>query len=107
MILSHVGLQVQRSVSSTCRCLLIFVSTLGIPLAEKLEGPTTALVFLGVLINTIRGELRLPSEKLERLCAQIKVWLLKDRCTKRGLLSIAGQLQHAATVVWPGREFLR
>lgn len=31
---------------------------LGVPLAkEKLEGPTTALVFLGVLINIIRGEL--------------------------------------------------
>lgn len=31
---------------------------LGFPLAEeKLEGPTTSLVFLGILIDTIRGEL--------------------------------------------------
>ena len=81
---------------------------LGVPLAEeKLERPTTALVFLGILIDTIRGELRLPVEKLERLRTQIKAWLPKERCTKRELLSIAGQLQHAATVVRPGRVFLR
>lgn len=81
---------------------------LGVPLAEeKLEGPTTALVFLGILIDTVKGELRLPVEKLERLRSQIKAWLQKDRCTKRELLSIAGQLQHAATVVWSGRVFIR
>ena len=40
---------------------------LGIPLAEeKLEGPTTCLVFLGILID-MRGELRLPKYKLDRL----------------------------------------
>ena len=38
---------------------------LGVPLAEeKREGPTTSLVFLGILIDTVRGELRLPREKL-------------------------------------------
>ena len=81
---------------------------LGVPLAnEKLEGPTTCLVFLGILIDTIRGELRLPQEKLDRLRAQIEEWLQKRKCTKQELLSIAGQLQHAATVVWPGRVFVR
>ena len=34
-------------------------------------------------------------------------WLQRKRCTKRELLSIAGQLQHAATVVWSGRVFVR
>ena len=29
----------------------------------------------------------------------IKAWLQKDRCTKRELSSIAGQLHHAARVV--------
>ena len=81
---------------------------LGVPLAEeKVEGPTTALVFLGILIDTVQGELRLPGEKLERLQSSVKEWSQRRRCTKRELLSIAGQLQHAATVVWPGRTFLR
>ena len=81
---------------------------LGVPLAEeKIEGPTTSLVFLGILINSVRRELRLPPEKLDRLCCQLRGWLQRKRCTKRELLSIAGQLQHSAMAVWPGRTFLR
>lgn len=88
--------------------LLDICRMLGIPIAEeKLEGPTTLLVFLGILIDTIKGELRLPREKLIRLRRQVGSWLVRKRCTKKELLSIAGQLQHAATVVRPGQTFLR
>ena len=81
---------------------------LGIPLAmEKLEGPSTCLVFLGIEIDSILRELRLPLEKLDRIQKLVQSWLLKKRCTKRELLSIAGQLQHAATMVRPGRTFIR
>ena len=81
---------------------------LGVPLAEeKMEGPTTSIVFLGVLIDSIRRELRFPLEKLDRLHGHTKEWLQKQRCTKMELLLIAGQPQHAAMVVWPGRMFLR
>lgn len=94
-----------------CRNLELLVAVcchLGIPLAkEKLEGPTTCLVFLGIVIDTVRGELSLPLEKLTRLRQSVQEWLRKKKCTKRELLSIAGQLQHAATVVRPGRTFLR
>lgn len=38
---------------------------LGIPLAiAKVEGPTTALEFLGILLDTTRMEARLPENKL-------------------------------------------
>ena len=81
---------------------------LGIPLAmEKLEGPSTCLVFLGIEIDSVLRELRLPLEKLERIQELLQSWLLKKRCIKRELLSIAGQLQHAATVVRPGGTFIR
>ena len=81
---------------------------LGVPLAEeKLEGPTTSLVFLGILIGTVQGELCLTGDKLERLQTNVKEWLQKRRCTKQELLSTAGQLHYAATVVWPDRAFLR
>ena len=72
-----------------------------------MEDQTTSIVFLEIVIDSVRGELRLPLEKLDRLCGQIKRWLQRKRCTKRELLLIAGQLQHAATVVWPGTTFLR
>ena len=71
---------------------------LGVPLAlEKVEGSTVCLVFLGILIDTNAGKLRLPGEKLNRLCHLIREWLQKKRYTKQELLSIAGQLQHAAS----------
>ena len=41
---------------------------LGVPMTpHKREGPTTCLVFLGIEIDTVAGELRLPEEKLSRL----------------------------------------
>lgn len=41
---------------------------LGVPLAEeKSEGPATVLTFLGIEIDSVQGEIRLPQEKVERL----------------------------------------
>ena len=81
---------------------------LGIPLAEdKVEGPATCLVFLGIEIDTIKGKVRLPGPKLEALVRELEVWKRRKRYTKRDLLSIAGKLQHAGTVVRSGRSFVR
>ena len=53
----------------------IFLSTykeLGVPLAtEKLEGPTTSLTFLGVVLDSARMEIRLPKEKLQRIRQEV------------------------------------
>ena len=41
---------------------------LGIPLAtEKQDGPTPVITLLGIIIDTTKGELRLPEDKLQRL----------------------------------------
>ena len=81
---------------------------LDLPLAlEKSEGPATCIVFLGILIDTIAGELRLPVEKLRKLKASLAGWIRRKRCTKRELLSITGQLQNAARMVKQGRSSLR
>ena len=48
---------------------------LGVPLAMlKREGPSCLLVFLGILIDTMAMELRLPPERLERLVRTICQW---------------------------------
>ena len=81
---------------------------LGFPVApEKLEGPATVLTFLGIEIDTVAMELRLPADKLARLHNLIDHWLNKRAASKRELQSIIGHLSHAATVVRPGRTFLR
>ena len=80
---------------------------LGIPLAEeKCEGPRTCLEYLE-LLDTIRGEIRLSEEKLQRLKRLLHGLEAKRTCTKHELDSLIDQLQHASNVVKPGRSFLQ
>ena len=81
---------------------------LGIPVAvHKTEGPATLITFLGILIDTKAFELRLPRDKLCRLRELLRLWGTKKVCTRKELESLLGHLSHAATVVRPGRTFLR
>ena len=83
-------------------------ASLGVPLkVEKMEGPTEILIFLGVLIDTSKMELRLPTEKLMELKSLMEQWKYGQASTKRQLLSLIGKLAHAAKIVKPGRTFLR
>lgn len=89
------------------RLLIEVCAMLGIPLAlEKVEGPSTILEFLGILLDTTCMEARLPAEKLARIQATIHEWLHKKSAKKRDILSLVGLLQHAAKVVRPGRTFV-
>jgi hypothetical protein len=81
---------------------------LGIPIAEhKSEGPTTCIVFLGIEIDTLSGQLRLPSDKLERLRTLLSDWGDCKHCERKQLESLIGLLNHACKVVRSGRSFLR
>ena len=81
---------------------------LGIPLAdEKVADPATTITILGIEFDTLQLVLRLPSEKLSHIKVLLTNWSSKKKCTKRELQSLIGQLQHASTVIKPGRTFLR
>ena len=81
---------------------------LGVPIADdKLEGPSTCLTYLGIEIDSILMQLRLPDEKLLELRALLLSWQNKRRCTKKELLSLIGKLSFAAKVIKPGRLFVR
>ena len=81
---------------------------LGLPLAlEKVDGPTQCLTFLGITLDTVRLEIRLPQDKLQELKSLISRWLSRKKAQKRELLSLVGHLAHAAKVVTPGRTFIR
>ena len=81
---------------------------MGVPVAShKTEGPGTCVSFLGILIDTVRMELRLPADKLHRLQALVTLWVNKRSCVKKELESFLGHLSHAAKVIRPGRTFLR
>ncbi len=73
---------------------------LGVPMAPgKSEGPLTSLVFLGILVDTVAGELRLPEGKLQRLKSLLRHWGARRACRRRELESLVGLLNHACKVV--------
>ena len=81
---------------------------LGVPLAEhKFDGPSTCLTFLGIEVDTVAGQLRLPQEKLHRLQSLLESWKDKKVCERRELESLVGVLHHACKAVRSGRSFLR
>ena len=81
---------------------------LGFPLAaDKREGPVTCLNFLGIEVDTTLFELRLPTQKLERLKTMLHKWSRLKSCKKRDLQSLVGSLHDASVIIRPGRTFLR
>ena len=82
-------------------------NNLGVPLAlEKVEGPSTTISFLGILLDTARMEIRFPGDKLVRIKDTLSTWLEKKKATKREILSLVGLLQHATKVVRCRRTFV-
>ena len=83
-------------------------SRLGVPLApHKQVGPVTCLEFLGIEMDTLAGQLRLPQPKLQRLLSMLEEWGDQKCCSRRELESLIGHLNHACKVVRSGRTFLR
>ena len=80
----------------------------GTPLeVNKCEGPSTTNVFLGLELDSLKLEIRLPEPKLHRLQTLLKEWEGKRAGKKRELLSLIGYLHHAAKAVRQGRSFLQ
>ena len=79
-----------------------------IPLAEdKIEGPSTSLIYLGIIINSLSMTIEIPLEKLSEATAKFYNWNNRRTCTKRQLKSLIGKLGHIGKVVRPGRMFSR
>ena len=76
---------------------------LGLPITlDKTIGPTTRLTFLGIEIDSVQQQLRLPSDKLARLRSMLAEWDGKRNASKHVLQVLLGYLSHAATVDRPG-----
>lgn len=73
---------------------------------EKIKGPLSVLIFLEIILDTVKQELRLPSEKIDEVKSLIAEWRRKLSCTKWELLQLIGKLAHATKVVVPGHTFL-
>ena len=80
-------------------CTIIFIG--------KIKGPATILVFLGILLDTVKLEMRLPEDRLAALKALLQQWRTTKKTRNREPLSLIGSLIFAAKVISAGRIFLR
>jgi hypothetical protein len=81
--------------------------SLHIPTAPtKTVGPSEVLEFLGIILDSVRMEARLPQDKLIRLTQILVEFSQRSSCTKQELLSLLGHLNFACKVVVPGRSFI-
>lgn len=102
------------SSESTCLhakiTMLSLCSRLSIPFPwDKLEGHNTCLSFLGIEINMVHWELRLPQSKLTELLHLMPTWSSIKKCTKLQLLLVilTGKLNFSTKVIPAGRIFLQ
>ena len=68
-----------------------YVKEKGKSSTDKIEGPACIIAFLGITLNTLQMELRLP-EEIQRLKSLIEEWSSKRWCKKRDLLFLIGHL---------------
>ena len=54
----------------------------GASISEKSEGPSTVIPFLGIEIDSLAMELRLPGDKLAQLQHTLSQWRGKKACRK-------------------------
>ena len=81
---------------------------IGVPLApDKTVGATTELSFLGIELDTVQLEARLPGEKIEKCTKLLAEFAIRTKVTLKELQTLIGMLSSACSVIVPGRAFLR
>jgi hypothetical protein len=81
---------------------------IGIPVApHKTEGPTTTITFLGIELDSIAMQARLPISKLHAYTQDVVALANSSKTTLKNLKATIGKLQFATTVIPSGRAFLR
>ena len=98
--------------AASCASLLSAFSricqVLGVPIAqEKTLGPVQAITYLGLEIDTVAQQIRVPSTKVRALCDKIYTVLCKRKISLVEVQSLVGSLNFVCRAISPGRAFLR
>ena len=89
-------------------CLLSLLQSLGFTINwNKVVPPTQQIVFLGVLIDSVRSTLSIPDKRLWELQVALSNWIDKKKATKRQLQRIIGKLNWASKRLHATRPFIR
>ena len=94
--------------NSAFSILLQLLQDLGFGISwNKVVKPTKCLTFLGIEIDSVNEQVRLPETKLAEFKDLLAKFAVKTRASKRQLQQLAGKLNWACRVVHGGRTFLR
>ena len=87
--------------------LTMLFKKLGMPLnLKKTIGPVTTLEYLGIILDSMKMEARLPPDKVLRLKQMLMEFCNMKSCAKVKLLSLLGHMNFASKVIIPGRSFM-
>jgi hypothetical protein len=90
--------------------LLALLERLGLPVSQRklaAEGtPANHMIFLGILVDADKLELRLDNSRLSSIRAELAIWLGRRSATIRQIASLVGVLAFAARVIGPGRLYM-
>ena len=88
--------------------MMLTFKNLNIPVApSKTQGPATVLESMGIILDSVRMEARLPAGKIERLRVAFASFKARKSCTLKELQSLIGTLNFACKVIPPGRPYLQ
>ena len=91
--------EAQLFLHSTLRSLGFYISY------KKVRPPSRVQVYLGVEIDSVNMQLRLPQDKLDKLQVELDFFYGRRRATKKQLQRLCGVLAHCSTLVRGGRTF--
>ena len=103
----YVGFGVPSDAKASFDCLYGLLQELGLTISsKKLIPPSTVVTCLGIEVNTEKGTLSIPTDKMVQISNMLQTWKSKKSCTKRQLQSLLGHLLYIHKCVKPTRYFL-
>jgi hypothetical protein len=88
--------------------ILAVFEKLGLPVSvDKLEGPVSRIIFLGIGIDAVNNCVYLDEQRMAYLKSTLDSWASRSTATIKELQSLTGLLNFCCRVIRPGRTFLR
>ena len=95
------------TIHASYQFLLDLLQELGLDISyKKLCPPSTKVVCLGILFDTIQRTISIPEVKLKEICTVCNTWSDRRMVTKSELQSLPGLLLYITKCVKPARFFL-
>ena len=95
------------TIATSYQFLLQLLQELGLDTShKKLCPPSTKVVCLGILFDTVHRTISIPDTKLQEICKVCDLWSDKRMVTKNELQSLLGLLLYITKCVKPARFFL-